>query len=321
MNRKFLLLIAGVFLFCLWLGITIYTFTKDEGTPPITEAEIPESTKQFFRQLGELGHIQIEWVKKIKEKEYDNDNDEGQKSGDFRYIEDGNFVVYFRDNSLEKIRAERTLKQANNAIRPLAELFGKYFYPAIVKGRKLPIYLATDSKDYTKILSEMGGQGAVPSVGITYMKYSSDGDNLCSGIVLNGEIEDESYGSDYPEIVLRHEMAHYVHLTSIDYYKKNGYLGWECEGIAGYFANEERSIPPPSSINKIHLDKDCENYHDNYWVGLKVFEYIESQNGKDKVKEFLQKSYYESAVKVIPVISNQPFQKFEEGWKIYCVNS
>lgn len=293
---------------------TILTFIVNRDAPPVSDLEIPQSTKDFFKKISDLGHIKFDYVDSLDLGDFDNDKD---YSGDFKKLEDENFIVYYRDKSGEQTRATKTLQYANQAIAPLTDFFGKYYYAKDVKNRKLPIYLAVSESDFADISQEVGGSRVDWAAGLTFNSFSSNGDKKCEGIILNSDVQDME--SNDLKTVLFHEMAHYNHFQCMDLINKNGFMNWEVEGLASYFAKDwNKQIPSGININDYNLKKDPSNYADSYWMGYHVFAVFEEKYSISDFKKMLISSFSKSLEIAIPEVSNGSFELFQNEWRTHC---
>lgn len=289
----------------------IVNFLVSRKSSAISQIEIPQSTKDFFKKLSDLGHIKFDYVDSLDLGDFDNDND---YSGDFKKLEDENFIVYYRNKPKEETRATKTLQYANQAVNPLADFFGKYYYAKDVKNRKLPIYLAVNESDFADISQEVGGSTVDWAAGLTFNSFSSNGDKLCNGIILNSMVQDGE-PTDLKKVVF-HEMAHYNHFQCMDLLRKSEYMNWEVEGIASYFAKDwNKQIPAGSNINSLSLTEDPDNYIDSYWMGYHAFGLADKLGC---LKGILENSYSESLLRAIPKNANCTMSEYDGKWKNHC---
>lgn len=317
--RDYLIYIGVSIFIGVWIFSIIYSFELGKDTPPLIEAKIPESTKDFFSKLARLGsEVNIDFIKRLTKRDYDNEKDYGkEKDNQLLTLEDENFIVYYHSSKKELIRAQSVIQYANRAVQPLKALFGTYYYPSLVQGRKLPIYLAASRQDYNEIGRGLGFEMMEWSAAVTCMIYDNQGKNVCRGIILSEKVYDNADNS--LEKVLRHEMAHFDHFSAIDITQKTKVLNWECEGIASYFAKEDRPINR-TKIKSIQLDEQLENYLDSYWVGSSVFQYAASNYGNRAVPKIIQGSLKQNITDITPEVFNISFSGFENGWKNYYLN-
>jgi hypothetical protein len=293
------------------LSGTILTFIFNRNAPPVSALVIPDSTKEYFKNISDWGHTKFDWVDSIDlDKHHNNSN----YSEGFLKLEGDNFIIYYRDSPKEKIRAEKTLQFANEAIPELAEFFGKYYYAREVNNRKLPVYLALTERDFAEISQALGGTSVDWAAGLTYNTFSSNGDKLCKGIILNSIVQENS-SSDLKTVVY-HEMAHYNHFQCMDLLKKPEYMNWEVEGLASFFANDwNQKIPDNINISNYSLLKDPDNYLDSYWMGYHAF-HLAYELGK--FRNIIQKSYNSSLKIAIPEAAECSFDHYDEKWRLHC---
>ena len=316
MKKRQWLIIGGVIIAIGWLTLTIITYRKGSETKPLTEAKLPLETIEFLKKVSDWVHIGIEWVEKIRIEDFNNDHDpERTKTGVLKKLEDENFIIYYLDQDNQYQRAVKALAIANNNILPLKSLFGVYYYPALVHNRKLPIYLAVGQEHYNEIVKSMGMPPAMGTAGITIFQFSSSGEKLCKCIAINFYVDEHAVNE--LTTVLSHELAHYVHLYSLDYLKRtHGAFNWEVEGIASYYSRH--CSVPSKDADDYSLDQDCENYLDSYWVGFDFFKFIENRFRLGSVKNYLLKARTSEAIPVINEMSQMNFNDFQNEWRDYC---
>jgi len=306
-NRRFLFI--GIILLSLFGTILTFIFHRD--APPVSALEIPQSTKDFFKNLSDLGHIKFDYVDSLDIGDFDNDND---YSGDFKKLEDENFIVYYRNKPEEASRAAKTLQYANQSIAPLTDFFGKYYYAKDVKNRKLPIYLALTESDFADISQELSGSTVEWAAGLTVNSFASNGDKLCNGIILNSTVR-ENEGSNLQTVVF-HEMAHYNHFQCMNLLEKRDYMNWEVEGLASYFAKDwNKKIPSTAEMSQYSLLTDPDNYADSYWMGYHAFGLADKMG---RLPQILQDSYSKSLIDAIPGHAGCSMSEYDDKWRNYC---
>ena len=316
MNNKGKIWIIG--LVALSFLTTILTFVFNKDAPPISALEIPQSTIDFFKKIGDLDHIKIKFVDSLNTDDYNNNKDFGSKESDFEKIEDDNFIVYYRDSNLELERANKTLQYANESIYHLSDFFGKYYYAKDAKNRKLSIYLAISEDDFAEISEKVGGSTVDWAAGITFNSFSSDGETICNGIVLNSMVQDGE-STDLKKVVF-HEMAHYNHFQCMDLTRTEKiYMDWEVEGIASYFAKDwNKRIPDNKNINDYSIMESPENYLDSYWIGYHVFSAFEVNYNSNNFHKLIKESYTKSIIDAIPLVSGYNVESFDKIWRLHC---
>lgn len=293
---------------------TILTFVFNRDAPPVSALEIPQSTIDFFKKIGDLGHIKIKLVDSLDVDDYDNEKD---YADDFKKLEDENFIIFYRDAGQELERAQKTLEYANEAINPLADFFGKYYYAKEAKNRKLPIYLTISQADFNKVAVNIGGTTVEWAAGLTFNSYSTVGETICNGILLNSMVQDGE-NTDLRTVVF-HEMAHYNHFQCMDLTKEKKYMDWEVEGIASYFAKDwNKSIPDDKNISNYSIMESPKNYLDSYWIGYHVFSTFEDNYNSNNFHKLIKESYTKSIIDAIPSVSGVSVDSFEKIWRSHC---
>jgi hypothetical protein len=284
-----------------------------------------ESTKDFFRKLGDSSDFRIRWVEEIGDDDYSNEND---YSNELININDDNFIVYYLDNEVESKRASQTLEYANQAIPELINFFGKYGYAKDANRRKVPVYLASSAEHYQELIKEMCSDSAPPiqnSVGLCLTTISSDGSKKCEAILINYQVratDDVSMEEDVNitdlKTVLFHEMAHYNHYFCMDLTRKSKYFNWELEGVAVYFAQDwNRKIPTDAQLKNINLVHDATDYKNSYWMGYHAFYLL---NQKNLLEKILKLSYDAEIIQCIEEITSEPIDIFVDAWRSHCEN-
>jgi len=282
-----------------------------------------DSTKDFFRKVGDSSDYRIKWVDKIEDEEYDNQTD---FRTDLISLENENFVVYYPNNEIENERARKTLEYANLAVPELIKFFGSYGFSKETKGRKVPIYLAGSQSDYNRLFLEIVGCESPPiaeSAGLCSTSISSDGSMKCNGIFINYQCRSTSELSLPKDInpidlkvVLFHELAHYNHHFCIDFTRKDKYFNWEGEGVAVFFAKDwGSSIPSDAKPELISLLSDTGDYRDSYWVGYHALLLLNNKGVLDKV---LKLSYTSDITDCIESVTQEGIDLFITEWQNHC---
>lgn len=308
-------LVVSVILVAIFLSF-ISIFLSPEV--PFKYAEIPQSTIDYFKRLKDQLII---FNPNPSLGDWTNDKPGTNKVVEYSCIEDDNFIVYFIPETKSESRAPDVISYANAAIKPLEELMDRYYYPSMVNGRKLPIFITNDKKEYDNIINKLlgnWGQGGGTSVGVTLFEASSLGMRTIA-IVLSDRAWNLETDIEYPRKVLWHEMNHYVYFTALQMDLPIMPLEWFTEGIAEYFAKstfreEEISF---YEAQKLYLTKELEDSYDNYWVGYSVFNFMEDAYGKEKVKQCVKGSYNNIITKVFVSELNTTLTDFDGQWKEY----
>ena len=320
MKRSFTPFIVVVLLVSGWFAILWHVYKKGQEKEAIIYVQIPEETIRFIDGLIDTLDQYLIFDPDPQLSDWDNEDNLGETDDDgFAKIEDEYFIVYYVPEKKEKERAEKVQKWAHEAIRPLAGLMGKYFYPKDVKGRKLPLYLADTQKQYTRIIAKLLGNPNIKeqtgSWGMYICTYSVQG-CLTKGIVLHpGTWQTDKSAKE----TLWHEMNHYVFYTSLDYSKVIDPYLWVSEGLAEYFSQE----PPVLSANSVkrlqqeHLGHTFTYVIDNYQGGQYVYCSIEKNYGMESVKEFIQTIYSNKMEAVYPKALGASKDVVEQQWKEY----
>ncbi len=327
MKRFFSLFISWVIflIIALLMFWSVYRISRDPYKP-LMDAQIPQKTKDFFAGiLGKFG-FNIKFVDLFDDKSWSNDNDYGVDSvSGLVNTEDENFVVYFDSaNTSEKEKAGFALQKARENIRPLADLFGRYYYAKDLKGRKLPIYITNTEEKFNAIYYKLAGVKTDTKwmAGVCINTVSGTGEILTDGIVL------KDFGpSGDPErfrLNLKHEMAHYVHLTSVNWLSTHPMI-WETEGFATYFENDKDYFKTlgtdiSKNVDHIHLSQDVTNYLDAYWVGYTVLLYISEKYSPQKAKEYIRANYTLNVNSNLQKNLGIGIGPFESGWEQYVHN-
>lgn len=299
-NATFIKFAVIFFITALFIG-KIYETGRNR--PPLKYAHIPTSTKEY---IGEMGKIKGQGFtfSDVGPFDWDNKEDIGyEKEAGWRKEPDKNFIVYYiHDNDAEwQGHAQDVLKCARENTEYLKELFGKYYYADDMNGRRLAIYLPNNNALYAHTVDTLlGSKGydAESAAGVIITQIGPLG-CLTKGIVLNPICFDEDNidtENDYRR-VLKHEMAHYVFFSSLDYSKNIKHYKWVSEGIAEYFSfNRDNFVHSEDSI--AFIENNCKlnaefplSKNAAYWAGESFFNYLRDCGGVDKVKYFLSKSY------------------------------
>lgn len=272
---------------------------------PLAEAVIPEGTLAFLDSLGKRllsgdDHLVLYRRDSLDADSWNNDHDFGRRdsNGFYVYDEDTMFVIYSDKNDPDLLAM--TLEYAKSAVSPLEQVMGQYYYPYMVNGRKLPLYLCTDEDNYQYACRSLCGdqEDYSGTWGLCVQSYYGY-DVLAQGITLNyGSMKKISRDPDLDlKATIWHEMNHYVYFQSIDLSKEISMHTWIYEGLAEYFSsNVKRQTTALSSTEKKAVyTNDFESSFDpflfNYSGGELFYDYLEASYGEDKVLEFVQDIY------------------------------
>lgn len=311
--------LSGVALFLLcWIGILGQLYEKGKDSKALIYAEIHPETIRFLDSLSNQLDLQIRFDPKIRPDDWKNRHNYGEdeRTG-LKKIEDKNFIFYFKETPEELQKARKSLKWANEAIPELADLMGKYPYPADVNDRKLPVYLADTDSEFRKLAVMLGSspnRNFDNVLGFYYSSYSRMG-NFTIGILLSPKI----WKSDaLAQEVLCHEMNHYVYFTLIEYDKALRPYMWVYEGLADYFPhNNMRSLPEKQveQCQSFTLKTTFPDYIANYWAGESVYWFMEKTYGKEYVRNFIHQTYTSTTEASISTVFGKEILEIEQEWK------
>ena len=322
---KKLIIVFGILI--LWAVIFAVVYERGKQRPGLLYAEIPKETVEFINNLSNhLSDILSSFNPKPDPKDWDNGSNFGEdtQSGLLKY-EDEYFIIYYDPSNRKE--AQIMKEHAHNAIRPLAGLFGKYFYPADVNGRKLPVYLGKTKSEFgrlVKMLTPHADDEITTRAAGVYISETSSMGCLTKGIVINNEL---TFTSDrFAKTVIWHEMAHYVFFTSLNYGKNMNVQMWCYEGIAEYFARQgERLTFTKKQIEDMQKECDFSARHfkyvyQNYQGGESIFRFTEKQYSKQAVTGFLSTLYQEGVTLSLKSNFSVDLKQFEQNWKNYLPN-
>ena len=287
------------------VGMGVVYQTARNRPPIIYDRLTPEIIDSLNSQKARLSHLGAIFTDNpFSLNDWDNINDLGSNNSDnWEKVEDANFVVYYKADveNTWKSNAELTLKLANKTIPALKKTFGRYYYPADVKDRKLPIYLPPTPSQFSQTVRALGYSNTNSDcIGITLYMVSPSG-IICSGIVIKStsyQPETETENSVFS--VLPHEMSHYVYANAYDYNQQSTPLNWISEGVADYVAGRRTKIAGSDSIlfinNKCHLEKDFPSREPRfadaeYWAGESFFKFVKEKYGQQQVENFIKRTY------------------------------
>lgn len=340
-NALTLLIIGIVFLvFALLMGHTYYIGLH---RPPLKYANIPDITKDYLKNLNLNNREQgitildigpFDWDNSLdlgQDKTQDLSDDDGQnqiKNG-WQQVENENFIVYYPydEDAIWQGYALAVLRQAQENIEPLRDLFGVYFYPSDVNGRRLSIYLPFNNTIYKETVSKLLEQPYYDITNLAGFTITEIGPLGCltRGIVLSPDCfkVEANHINGYVK-VLQHEMSHYVFFTALDYNKDVHHYLWLSEGVAEYFCNrsDRHQVCDADSVHRIRVNCQLDeefSFEDSYWAGESFFIFLDQTMGKNIVKVFLQNSYEYSTDSVFIKMNMAPTELHQQ-W-IEALNS
>jgi hypothetical protein len=316
-------LIAGVGLLLIVGGILVSRRARQ--SVPLRYAQIPEETKKFFRDLEHQGgDVAVRFTEDPVTDRWRDETNEGEDAGNgFYKIETEDFIVYYHNEGSENAKANLILGAAKRAIEPLASLFGKYFHPADVNGRKLALYICRDREEFYR-LSASPNQYAVA---VTSLIFSPSG-TLCRGIYFAPETftavswhPGDAQSSTRVQRTVWHEMAHYVFFTSLDLSKQLWHPQWVTEGIAEYASGDTDRLREIDLQNIIPLGEFESGKYRNlwlssaYWIGYTAFLYMERHYSAERVRYFLKLSYQRPTRPSVEGAAGISFEQFDRDWQ------
>jgi hypothetical protein len=310
-----LFLLAQTIIFFLFLSLFL------SPAKPVSLSEIPQETKDYISDLISKLDVDIKFVDFFDEEDWLNEGDFGQDSlAGLAHIQDSNFIVYY-DSTLngEAEYAKFTIENAGNNIHPLSNMFGGYFYPEHVNGRKLALYLANSNERFSEVFTKLTGRTTNTEwmAGVCITTISGSGQVYTDGIIL--KTYDQSRKPERFISNLKHEMAHYVHLNSVDWLSNYPKV-WETEGFAMYFEGNLADLAAyrsyaDKSLNNISLTADVDNYTDSYWVGYTVMLCLEKDFGKQAAIKYIRNNYTHNYDQNILTQTLQNPRAFESRWR------
>lgn len=320
MKRSLVPFIVTACLIAGWFAILWSVYLKGQKKEAIIYTEIPETTVRFINGLMETLDQYLTFDSDPLLSDWENDENFGETDNDgFAKIEDDNFIIYFVPEEMESIKSRKILNWAYDAIVPLENLMGKYFYPKDMKGRKLPIYIANSQSLYTRIIGNLLNKPdykeKFPTWGMYIGTYSVYG-CLTKGIVLHPDIWNKE--KDAKE-VLWHEMNHYVFYSSLDYSKEINPYSWVSEGLAEYFSKEPHKLSDLTIKRLLNerLNHSFTIMMDNYQGGQYVYSSIEYNFGLERVRNFIRTIYSNKMDSVYQKSLNISEKVVEQQWKKY----
>lgn len=325
-NIKIFLTWIVVILLGVLLAYELYIVYNRSTPRPLSNADIPQSTIDWFKGLidggsdigGILGPDNREPEEWSKYEDIDS----------MLRIEDEFFVIYYskKDSIVERNKAMVCQRYAHEAI-PMGELFMKsYPHPDSLNGRKLPIYLAKTVKDFRSICNQLGhGDPGTSAVGLYCFQYSVNG-VYTDGIIISPEAWmvsdnqiDERIGDDFFKTTLWHEMNHFMYFTNWNYTQTSIPNLWFTEGLAEYFSGNYDRLRQVGDYNKLNLTDDFRGGGlTEYWAGFSAYLCLEKYFGKSRVSDMVAFSYNNSIDESVRMaIPNYSLELWDEQWHSY----
>lgn len=322
MNKK---VISRITTMVITLGVIALLIAKlyDIGThrPNLVYRELSRVSIDWVNKLNGLDRKNIIKASKIGPFNWDNKSDIGQKRTDGKWdrVENDSTVVYYRKlredfDAKEQERALKAQETADDIIRDLQFYMGTYHGPKDMNGRKLPIYLPKDDKQYKELLSKMGISTPVKSTYSTSIIEIGPLGCQCKAIILHPDGFKKKNAEGEPEYIeaLRREMAHYTYMTNLDFNQNTERYAWFVSGLVEYFAKDGQEITPlsPEKTKEIKQDfrlndefktKDSQLPQD---AGVSFIEYYKKTFGEAALSELIQMTYempVDSALKQMTV--------------------
>jgi hypothetical protein len=172
MKGKWKYIIAAFAL--IWLFFFVYTISRPEKKA-VVDARLPQSTIDYFKRLRDQIVI---FNPNPSLEDWINDKAGTNTVVEYASIENDNFIIYFIPDTKSESRAPEVISYADAAIKPLEQLMDRYYYPDMVNGRKLPIFITNNQQEYDNIINRLLGDwadGGGASVGVTLFEVSSLG--------------------------------------------------------------------------------------------------------------------------------------------------
>lgn len=314
---------AGLFLILLVVGAILLSQQAKQSIP-LRYAHIPEETKQFLRELERLaGDVRIRFIEDpIRDRWGDGTNEGEDPDAGLLKKEDDNFIFYYHRSPDETAKAEVVGSAARQAIIPLSQLFGKYYYPKDCNGRKLAFYICEDREEYYRL----SGTTNRYSIAVTSLLFSPSG-VICRGIYFAPEtFTDTSWRRGNHEEVQEtvwHEMAHFVYFSSLDISQPLWQPQWVTEGIAEYFSDNRDRLLEVNLRGLIPLRQfESPDMRDKwissaYWIGYTAFLYMENDYTKSAIRRFLTHNYRLPPSPAVERALSVSFDQFDLAWQNY----
>lgn len=292
---------------------------------PLTNADIPQSTKDWFRDLlaggADFGGILGPDFRDPSEWGSYEDVDSMHR------IEDEYFVIFYSsiDSAVQKKKALVCKRYAHEAI-PKGDLFMKgYPHPSKMNGRKLPIYLGRNQSHFEDISSQVAGfRPGTSTMGFFSFEYGSDG-IYAKGIFISPAtwdmpdmMIDENTEDEGFKATLWHEMNHFMYFAKWDYTQMNPPNLWFTEGLAEYFSDFRKRLTSVGNHKKYDLKKDYRDGSSEYWVGYSAFLCLEKNFGVSKVSETVAQSYKNPIDDAVQnAIPNENLDTWNNRWHMF----
>ena len=315
--------IAAGFLILLVVGAILLSQQARQSIP-LRYAQIPEETRRFLRELERLaGDVRIRFIEDPIKDRWGNDTNEGEepRTGLLKR-EDENFIFYYHRSPDAKAKAEVVASAARQAIPPITQLFGKYYYPRDCNGRKLAFYICDDREEYYRL----SGTTNRYSIAVTSLLFSPSG-VICRGLYFAPEtFADAAWRQGNPEEVQEtvwHEMAHFVYFSSLDLSQPIWQPQWVTEGIAEYFSDNRDRLREVNSRDLIPLRQfESQKMRDKwmasaYWIGYTAFLYMEKGYTRNAIRSFLAHNYRLPPSPAVERAMGVSFDQFDLAWQNY----
>lgn len=325
--RVFLTWLMAVLLAAL-MGYGIYTVIINGDHRPLKNADIPQSTIDWFNGLidggsdigGELGpdsSDSLDW------QDYGGDED-------LLKLEDEYFVIFYssKDSVVQRNKALVCQRYAHEAL-PKADLFMKgYPYPSKMNGRKLPIYLGRNMAHYKDISKKIAGYTpGAGTVGFFSFYYGAAG-LYTKGIFISPAtwdtpdfMIDENTKDLGLKATLWHEMNHYMFFANWNCFQASTPNLWFTEGLAEYFSEFYKRLHMVGNHKKYSLEDDFCDGNAEYWVGFSAFLCMEKNFGISKISDVVEQTYQNSVNKAVSlVIPNYNLAQWNDQWHTFMEN-
>lgn len=314
---------AGFFLILLVVGAIILSQQARQSIP-LRYAQIPEETKRFLSELERLtGDVWVRFIEEPIKDRWRNDTNEGEdpRTG-FLKMADKNFIFYYHRSTASKAKSEVVANAARQAILPLTQLFGKYYYPKDCNGRKLAFYICEDREEYHR-LSKITNRRTIACISLLF----SQSGVICRGIYFAPEtFADNGWSRGNPEEVKEtvwHEMAHFVYFSSLDLSAPLRQPQWVTEGIAEYFSENRDRLREVNLRQLIPLRQfESPQMRDKwmssaYWIGYTAFLYMEKDYTRNAIRQFLAHNYRMPPSPAVERTLSVSFDQFDKAWQNY----